>query len=326
MNDSIHRSPAPIPLQTQRGDFGLSRRDFVRLAAVATAAGLAGLPLSLGGCGYNPNRPVRPEITTASSGTIQNFEKAITWMQGLPESDPRSWISQAKIHLSHCRHHGWLFFPWHRAYLYYFEQICRVGCGDNTFTLPYWDWTAHPQIPAVFWNTSSPLFYDPTKFPDSLHTFAKAINVSIDSRTATKDWIIPDFITGSTTIENKLKLSDFYKFAGEKGPLNDTRIQGNGGGGIENTPHDLVHGFVGGAMGAFLSPLDPIFWTHHCRADELWVEWNILRKNNNTNESDWLNTTFDEFVDGQGKAVKISVYRTLSMPLFDYRYDTQPVH
>jgi tyrosinase len=53
--------------------------------------------------------------------------------------DRRNYNNQALIHQNHCQH-GWeRFLPWHRAYLYEFEQnlqdfIPRV-------TLPYWDWS-----------------------------------------------------------------------------------------------------------------------------------------------------------------------------------------
>jgi hypothetical protein len=36
------------------------------------------------------------------------------------------------------------------------------------------------------------------------------------------------------------------------------------------------------------SPLDPIFWTHHCMIDRCWVEWNITRNHANTSASDKL--------------------------------------
>src|SRR3712207_7159774 len=40
-----------------------------------------------------------------------------------------------------------IFLPWHRAYLGYFEQICRELSGYPRFALPYWDWTAEPKVP-----------------------------------------------------------------------------------------------------------------------------------------------------------------------------------
>lgn len=42
---------------------------------------------------------------------------------------------------------------------------------------------------------------------------------------------------------------------------------------IESQPHNLVHGAIGGQMGAWLSPTDPIFFMHHCNIDRLWHVW-----------------------------------------------------
>jgi tyrosinase len=53
--------------------------------------------------------------------------------------DSRSYNNLALIHQNHCQH-GWeRFLPWHRIYLYEFEQALQDHCPD--VTLPYWDWT-----------------------------------------------------------------------------------------------------------------------------------------------------------------------------------------
>jgi tyrosinase len=53
--------------------------------------------------------------------------------------DRRSYNNQALIHQNHCQH-GWeRFLPWHRAYLYEFEQNLQDFVRD--ITVPYWDWT-----------------------------------------------------------------------------------------------------------------------------------------------------------------------------------------
>jgi tyrosinase len=55
-------------------------------------------------------------------------------------ADARSYNNLALIHQNHCQH-GWeRFLPWHRVYLYEFEQALRTRCPD--VTMPYWDFTA----------------------------------------------------------------------------------------------------------------------------------------------------------------------------------------
>jgi tyrosinase len=55
-------------------------------------------------------------------------------------NDARSYNNLALIHQNHCQH-GWeRFLPWHRVYLYEFEQALRDRYPD--VTMPYWDFPA----------------------------------------------------------------------------------------------------------------------------------------------------------------------------------------
>ena len=54
--------------------------------------------------------------------------------------DIRSYNAWAQMHGDQCPH-GWsTFLPWHRMYLWEFEQALK-DAGAPTVTLPYWDWT-----------------------------------------------------------------------------------------------------------------------------------------------------------------------------------------
>jgi tyrosinase len=55
------------------------------------------------------------------------------------------------------------FLPWHRMYVYYFEEIIRDVSGDKSFTLPYWNYsvtnpTIHGVIPPEFTKKNDPLY------------------------------------------------------------------------------------------------------------------------------------------------------------------------
>ena len=59
--------------------------------------------------------------------------------------DRRSYNNMALIHQNHCQH-GWeRFLPWHRVYLYEFEQVLQDICPG--VTMPYWDWTMPQYCP-----------------------------------------------------------------------------------------------------------------------------------------------------------------------------------
>lgn len=293
---SRFRPPTRRTLRPPEETLGLSRRDFLKLGGMVLAAGsLSGVSLTtLTSCAAISERPIRREVNSIDAGPdINTYKAAVAAMKALPSTDPRNWANQAQIHYDHCQHGNWFFFTWHRAYLYYFEQICRQLTGSATFALPYWNWTLDPHVPAPFWDTSSSL-YDGT-------------------RTATSSSTVNSIYVGSSVMTTILGNPNFLTFAGS----------GTGPGTVEATPHNHVHGFVGGDMGAYHSPLDPVFWTHHCRADELWVEWNILRNNPNTNDGTWANMEFTDFVDGHGNSVTVSTLALVLMPLLSYQYDTQ---
>jgi len=83
----------------------------------------------------------RMNIDCMNELQIEKFRYALREMYELnkwPE-DSRSYNGLALIHQNHCQH-GWeRFLPWHRVYLYEFEQALQDHCPD--VTIPYWDWT-----------------------------------------------------------------------------------------------------------------------------------------------------------------------------------------
>jgi len=280
-----------------------SRRDFLRGVG---AAGAAGLTLWAGGCESCRNqiehRPTRRNISNlaANDPIIQTYKDAVAAMKALPASDNRNWTKQANIHNSSCTHGNWFFLPWHRMYLLYFEKICRKLTGNNDFALPYWNWTTHPAVPDVFWDTNSPL-YDANRFVTQ-------------SDQASASWV------GAPAIENILSQTNFNLFASGP-PVGGQLHFATNTGMLEQTPHNNIHSWISGDMGSFMSPLDPVFWTHHNMLDCLWVDWNINRNNPNTNDTAWTNKTFSDFFDENGNPVSVEVIVTVLYPIFLYQYE-----
>jgi tyrosinase len=284
---------------------GLSRRDFMKLSAL----GVAGLALA--SCTEEQlkefeekvkNRPVRRDINSLANDDpiLVSYRAAVTAMKGLPASDRRNWQRQAEIHLNFCPHGNWLFLPWHRAYLHFFEEICRELSGNNGFALPYWNWQKDKSIPAALWGEGNPLFNSTRSA-----TPASTVNASLFS---------------PSNIENILDETNFELFASGAIPGGADQRTGSTQGPLESGPHNSIHNFTGGEMASFLSPLDPVFWAHHNVIDAIWVEWNVKRNNPNTNNGDW-NRTFTEFCDRQGNPVEVTSLTTTLYPLFTYRFD-----
>jgi tyrosinase len=273
----------------------------------AAGAALAGYASGCPSRRPGPARPVRRDIQSLAPDdpVILAYKSAITQMKALPASDKRSWQNQALIHQNFCPHGNWLFLPWHRIYLLYFERICRKLSGMKDFALPYWNWSANPQVPAAFWgDASDPLFFTPRV----------AIQTSIASATD----------VGPLVIGSILDEPNFLQFASYaiSATVAQQEASPDGYGSLEETPHNYIHGFVGGTMGTFMSPLDPIFWLHHNMIERCWVDWNLIRNHPNTNDPAWTERTFTEFVDEDGNPVEVSVATSLLFPLSYYQYDT----
>jgi tyrosinase len=66
-----------------------------------------------------------------------------------------------------------------------------------------------------------------------------------------------------------------------------------------------------------MSPLDPIFWLHHCNIDRLWAEWNA-RGHRNTSDARWTDfrlSPFDRVVSDLQDLTQLGyTYDTLAQP------------
>jgi tyrosinase len=276
-----------------------TRRDFLK------GVGLTSLALATGACEACwkkiKDRPTRRNIANlaANDPIIETYKNAVSAMKALPASDGRNWTKQAQIHNNKCVHGNWWFLPWHRAYLFNFEAICRKLTGNNDFALPYWNWTTSPSIPAPFWGAGNPLLNN--------------------TRNATQASVVNSSICGASNINTAvLGQTNFLLFASAQAAAQNQNISY---GTLEGGPHNYIHGFVGGDMGGYMSPLDPVFWCHHNMIECLWVDWNINKSNPNTNDPAWSNFTFNDFVDADGNAAPIQVATTLLMPILSYQFE-----
>ncbi len=279
-----------------------SRRDFLKTAGAFSIASYA---MWMGGCESCQKqiaaRPTRRNVANLASNDpiIQAYQAAISAMKALPASNPLSWQYQATIHNNHCPHGNWWFLPWHRVYLLYFERIIRKMSGNNDFALPYWNWTTSPSIPPIFWGNGNPMF-------DS-------------NRTKGPSDMVPSSAVGSSVITGILGQPDFQLFGSASQVASNFRASSMFGE-LEGTPHNTVHGWIGGDMGTYMSPLDPVFWCHHNVLDCLWYKWNEMG-NGNTSDPNWGNYHFTEFFDENGNAVDVACALTPLYPLFTYQFE-----
>lgn len=88
---------------------------------------------------------VRKEVSTLTPTELARLRDALSCMYRYNPywQDERSFDHWARIHTNSCQH-GWeQFLPWHRLYLYFFEQTLQDY--DSNITLPYWSWADYYQ-------------------------------------------------------------------------------------------------------------------------------------------------------------------------------------
>ncbi|KAL1829733.1 hypothetical protein DCAR_0209099 [Daucus carota subsp. sativus] len=286
---------------------------------------------------------VRPAAHLVDKAYEAKFKKALELMKALPDDDPRSFTQQAKIHCAYCSyaydqiglpdelvsaHGSWLFFPFHRWYLYFFERILGKLIDDPTFAMPFWNWDSAGgmSMPSMYTDPKSPL-YD--KVRDAVHVAPGAM-VDLDyggtDEKITKEQQLKQNLTimytamvsGSSSA--KLFLGDPYE--------SGKNVEQSGGGRFESVPHGPVHMWVGDRkqppglnMGALYSAgRDPVFYAHHSNCDRLWNVWKTLGGNRKDfSHKDWLDSEF-AFYDENAQLVKVKVGDCLDSKKLGYVY------
>lgn len=97
---------------------------------------------------------VRKEIHSLTETELKRFREAIACMKSYDAyfQDERSFAFWGRMHANSCQH-GWeQFLPWHRLYLYFFEQMLQDF--DENITLPYWAWSDYADVNRGTFNTN----------------------------------------------------------------------------------------------------------------------------------------------------------------------------
>lgn len=290
-----------------------------------------------------PKLRVRPAAHLAGDDYVAKFNRAVELMRALPDDDPRSFKQQANVHCAYCDgaydqagfpelelqiHNSWLFFPFHRYYLFFFERILGKLIDDPAFAMPYWNWDspAGMPIPAIYTNPTSAL-YDPLR--DKAHQPPALVDLNYGgggTAAAAADLqaqrnltvMYRQMVSNSKT--PRLFFGSAYRRGEDPNP---------GGGSIEGTPHGPVHVWTGDRtqpnkenMGNFYSAArDPIFYAHHSNIDRMWGVWKTLggRRRVDIDDPDFLGASF-LFYDENADMVRVRVRDCLDPAKLGYVY------
>ena len=191
------------------------------------------------------------------------------------------------------------FVPWHRCFVYFFEQIIASVSGRDDFALPYWNYSTADQairgvIPPQFTMENDPVF-------GSL--FDGLRNPGVNQGRPIQQGRPGDPLSLSALADTT------YSPSGAIGGFNQD---------LDFGLHGNVHVLVGGPRNMGNVPTaaqDPIFWMHHCNIDRLWASWNAAGRTNPP-----LSQTFT-FADGNGKPVVVNIADYLDISNLGYTYD-----
>lgn len=349
----------------------LNRRDFIGLTVAGSAA------LFTQGCQNsftdqnvnshkittNPQKiRTRYNISGSEDEAKRNaryFKEAVAKMKKISKDTPDNmmgWLAQAKIHLEHCGggtkdiHFTSLFLSWHRAYLAYFEEVCRKTLCDlkvpdyDDFALPYWDWSKSAFIPEIFRGNVI------NEWNDELNSVEppKDWNLGAEDQKweRIKDWEAECSEVGQTEIAKVWK-SDIFDIIGMI-PSSGKYYSGT----LQKGIHNSIHRFVKGNMSSpSAAALDPLFWLHHANIDRIWDQW--MKKHENEipsqcpsssnnfcnkcaawdKEKDkqaclktsghickWLNTEISGFPSVNGNSDSKQVFELLNISNLGYKY------
>ncbi|CAI9109153.1 OLC1v1008918C1 [Oldenlandia corymbosa var. corymbosa] len=288
---------------------------------------------------------VRPAAHLVDGNYIAKYNRAVQLMKALPETDPRSFKNQANVHCAYCDgaydqagfpnrelqvHFSWLFLPFHRFYVYFFERICGKLIDDPNFAVPFWNYDVQDGMvmPAFYADPNSAL-YDPLR--DAAHQPPTMMDLDYDGKDSNLSYCKQ--LSQNLTIMYRqivanaktppLFFGGTYRAGDEPDP---------GAGSIENIPHNPIHIWTGDRtqpyledMGAFYSTSrDPIFYAHHSNLDRLWSIWKTLGgKRRDIADPDWLNASF-LFYDENAQMVRVRVRDCLDTTKLGYKYqDTE---
>ena len=215
-------------------------------------------------------------------GAIHGIDPGLWQQLGyLSSSDPMPSAAAVQRFWKQCQHGSWYFLPWHRGYLLAFEANIRAAViklsGPADWALPYWNYFKPNEfeLPPAFASPNwpdgqgdNPLFVKQRYGPkNDGNVFVPVKTLNLNAMTD------PDF-TGVASGGSR-------GFGGiDTGFEHGGRYHGR----LEQQPHDMVHGLVGGGdpqnprlPGLMSDPdtagLDPIFWLHHANIDRLWQVW-----------------------------------------------------
>nr|CAB3480245.1 unnamed protein product [Digitaria exilis] len=221
------------------------------------------------------NVRVRRPAHELTADEVARYKKALAKMKELSPSNPSSFAAQAAIHEAYCDghyhidpteknrkfdvHFSWIFAPWHRMYIYFYERMVNHYVdGKDAFALPYWSWDvpAGMAMPDMFKDATSPL-YDQYRNPDHLdavvdldyHLGRKQLPpVTLEMKTSKPEFYEDAVDRNLGTMfctEANFNINEINKRSGRRLRKEVGELKGDASGSLERMAHTAVHVWAG---------------------------------------------------------------------------------
>lgn len=291
----------------------------------------------------------RQNVYELQDDTLSWYSRAVEEMQSRDINDPTSWWYQGAIHgyatypsaliywqdatgfppsqqtvnngfWNRCQHGTWYFLPWHRMYLFYFEEIVAKAIrdmgGPSDWTLPYWNYCDAYNTSAQASEQQQALQIPP-EFGSSQGPNTDFAALWIKNR---RNYVLNKNNVNPWPAMNEVEFTSISNDISFGGGVTGFAHSGSETGQLESLPHNVVHTDINGAMGnPDTAALDPIFWLHHANIDRLWQVWLAQAGRTNPDVNAWKDFRF-KFHDGNGQPVEMAVKDVETTELLGYVY------
>lgn len=280
---------------------------------------------------------------------VEKLRKAYAIMRSFPDDDPRSLEQHRRVHCAHstgafnCEgqgvdiHFGWLFYPFHRFFLYFHERMLQTFLGDPDFTLHFWNWDNAGQggcgkpgdiIPPMYADRNHRSTYHLSR-SNRTYDPELVVDLWVDAWNETR---LPGGFSKEVTKARNLETMHWSMITMKDAPAGYSgRVYRAGyprvtpyvgAGTLEVSAHGALHKWVGIDMDDFsFAAGDPLFYPHHENIDRLWDVWHNLSPNNTyPTDPDFLDAEF-LFYDENLVLRRMWARDTLDMTNFGYTYE-----
>ena len=188
-----------------------------------------------------------------------------------------------------------VFLPWHRAYLYEFENAVRAANGGSCFTIKYWDWRVDNFAGDATSNTPQ-IVSDMGGYFSGCSGVLGQWRYGCTSNTCSRNSPVRCLTRNKPSRHRNLCLSGTLESEvnnrGSFGSVHEELQYG-----CHVMPHVV---FPGSEMGSHESPFDPLFWSHHAMLDYAWSMSQNCGNGGKSSYDDYYRQTLNTVMPGFG--------------------------